>query len=84
MDKLILIFFFIGWIIIVCFVWGEFLLFCFREFVLAVKMIGIKNYYIIFFYILLNVLGLIIVLVILKVGMVILVEFILSYFGFGI
>ncbi|MCY7975792.1 ABC transporter permease [Bacillus inaquosorum] len=84
MDKLILIFSLTGWTTTARLVRGEFLSLRSREFVLAAKTIGTKNYKIIFSHILPNCIGPIIVSATLKVGSVILAESTLSYLGFGI
>ncbi|MGM0861492.1 MAG: oligopeptide ABC transporter permease [Bacillota bacterium] len=84
MDKLILIFSLTGWTTTARLVRGEFLSLRSREFVLAAKTIGTRNYKIIFSHILPNSLGPIIVSATLKVGGVILAESTLSYLGFGI
>ncbi|MGG7222021.1 oligopeptide ABC transporter permease [Bacillus sp. ATD] len=84
MDKLILIFSLTGWTTTARLVRGEFLSLRSREFVLAAKTIGTKNYKIIFSHILPNCIGPIIVSATLKVGGVILAESTLSYLGFGI
>ncbi|MBY4603409.1 MULTISPECIES: oligopeptide ABC transporter permease [Bacillus] len=84
MDKLILIFSLTGWTTTARLVRSEFLSLRSREFVLAAKTIGTKNYKIIFSHILPNCIGPIIVSATLKVGSVILAESTLSYLGFGI
>lgn len=83
-DKLILIFALTRWTTTARLVRSEFLSLRSREFVLAAKTIGTRNYKIIFSHILPNAMGPIIVAATLSVGTVILAESALSYLGFGV
>ncbi|WP_025026366.1 oligopeptide ABC transporter permease [Caldalkalibacillus mannanilyticus] len=83
-DKLIMTFALLTWTGTARLVRGEFLTLRSREFVLAAKTLGMNSARIIFFHILPNALGPIIVAATLGVGGVILAESALSFLGLGI
>lgn len=83
-DKLIIIFALLTWTGTARLVRGEFLTLRSREFVLAAKTLGMNSARIIFFHILPNALGPIIVAATLGVGGVILAESALSFLGLGV
>lgn len=73
-----------GWAIAARIVRGEFLALKEREYVLAARTVGVKNFRMMFLHILPNAAGPIIVNATLLVGNNIILESILSYFGFGL
>ena len=83
-DKLIIVFALIGWMGTARLVRGEFLSLRSREFVLAARTLGVRSSRIIFFHILPNALGPIIVAATLGVGGIILAEAALSFLGLGV
>lgn len=82
--TVILIIAFFSWTYAARLIRGEFLALREREFVMAARTIGAKNFRLMFRHILPNALGPIIVNATLLVGVNIITESVLSYFGFGI
>lgn len=82
--TLIEVFALFSWMGVARLVRGEFLSLRTREFVLAARTMGLKNWRIIFLHVLPNSIGPIIVAATLQVGYLILAEAVLSYLGLGV